>query len=129
MQAEHSLKRTALIASAMSAFLPPFMISSTNIVLPSIGKDFNMNAGQIGGVVPSYILSSAVFLVPFGRLSDILGRRRIFIYGLSVFTLFTLLIGLTPAAALAHHTAFSPGFRQRHDLQHRDDYNCFRVPS
>lgn len=99
MQAEHSLKRTALIASAMSAFLPPFMISSTNIVLPSIGKDFNMNAVQIGWVVTSYILSSAVFLVPFGRLSDILGRRRIFIYGLSVFTLFTLLIGLTPASS------------------------------
>lgn len=83
----------------MSAFLPPFMISSTNIVLPSIGKDFNMNAVQIGWVVTSYILSSAVFLVPFGRLSDILGRRRIFIYGLSVFTLFTLLIGLTPASS------------------------------
>jgi EmrB/QacA subfamily drug resistance transporter len=99
MYAEHSLKRTALIASAMSAFLPPFMISSTNIVLPSIGKDFNMNAVQIGWVVTSYILSSAVFLVPFGRLSDILGRRRIFIYGLSVFTLFTLLIGLTPASS------------------------------
>lgn len=99
MQAEHSLKRTALIASAMSAFLPPFMISSTNIVLPSIGKDFNMNAVQIGWVVTSYILSSAVFLVPFGRLSDISGRRRIFIYGLSVFTLFTLLIGLTPASS------------------------------
>jgi len=99
MHAEHSLKRTALIASAMSAFLPPFMISSTNIVLPSIGKDFNMNAVQVGWVVTSYILSSAVFLVPFGRLSDILGRRRIFIYGLSVFTLFTLLIGLTPASS------------------------------
>lgn len=83
----------------MSAFLPPFMISSTNIVLPSIGKDFNMNAVQIGWVVTSYILSSAVFLVPFGRLSDISGRRRIFIYGLSVFTLFTLLIGLTPASS------------------------------
>ncbi len=99
MHSEHSLKRTALIASAMSAFLPPFMISSTNIVLPSIGNDFNMNAVQVGWVVTSYILSSAVFLVPFGRLSDIMGRRKIFIYGLSVFTLFTLLIGLTPSSS------------------------------
>lgn len=97
MYADHSLKRTALIASAMSAFLPPFMISSTNIVLTSIGRDFNMNAVQIGWVVTSYILSSAVFLVPFGRLSDITGRRKIFLYGLFLFTLFTFLIGVIPA--------------------------------
>ncbi len=111
MHSDHSLKRTALIASAMSAFLPPFMISSTNIVLPSIGKDFNMNAVQIGWVVTSYILSSAVFLVPFGRLSDIMGRRKVFLYGLSLFTLFTFLIGVIPAnSTLLIATRFLQGF-------------------
>lgn len=99
MQTDKSLQRTALISSALSAFLTPFMISATNIVLPAIGKDFSMNAVQLGWVVSSYILSSAVFLVPFGRLSDIMGRRRIFLAGTVLFTLFTLLIAVIPANA------------------------------
>lgn len=89
-------KRTALIVSAMSAFLTPFMVSSINIVLPSIAGDFRMNAMLMSWVITSYMLASAVFLVPFGRLSDIIGRKKIFFTGLCIFTAATLTITVIP---------------------------------
>jgi EmrB/QacA subfamily drug resistance transporter len=90
-------KTTALIVSAMSAFLTPFMVSSINILLPSIARDFGMNAMLMSWVVTSYILASAVFLVPFGRLSDIIGRKKIFFTGLCIFTMATFSISVIPA--------------------------------
>lgn len=93
---EKTSKKVALIISSLSAFLTPFMVSSMNIVLPSIAKDFEMNAMQMSWVVTSYILSASIFLVPFGRLSDIKGRKKIFIIGICIFTVVTFLISVIP---------------------------------
>jgi EmrB/QacA subfamily drug resistance transporter len=100
-QSEKQTRNTALLVSAMSAFMTAFMGSSVNILLPSIAGEFGMNAMQISWVVTAYILSTAIFLVPFGRLSDIHGRKRIFFYGMCVFALITLLIGLVPGNGIA----------------------------
>jgi MFS family permease len=95
-QSEKQTRNAALLLSAMSAFMTAFMGSSVNILLPSIAGEFGMNALQISWVVTAYILSTAIFLVPFGRLSDIYGRKRIFFYGMCLFALITLLIGVVP---------------------------------
>jgi len=92
---EHSNRLIILIAINLSSFLAPFMASSVNIALPSIGKEFDMGAILLGWVATSYILSSAIFLVPFGRLGDIYGRKLIFSYGIIVYTLTSLLIGFS----------------------------------
>ena len=89
---EKSLKRSVLLVSAFAAFLTPFLGSAINLALPSIGKDFNTTAIELGWIVSSFILSSAIFLLPFGRLADIVGRKKIFTYGISLFTLSTFLI-------------------------------------
>jgi MFS family permease len=89
---EKSLKRSVLLVSAFAAFLTPFLGSAINLALPSIGKDFNTTALELGWIVSSFILSSAIFLLPFGRLADIVGRKKIFTYGTFLFTLSTLLI-------------------------------------
>jgi len=70
-------KRTVLVVAALSLFLTTFMASSINIALPSIGREFQMNAVLLGWVVTAYILASATCLLPFGRLADIYGRKRI----------------------------------------------------
>lgn len=92
---EHSNRLLILIAINLSSFLAPFMASSVNIALPAIGKEFDMNAVLLGWVATSYILASAIFLVPFGRLGDIYGRKRIFSYGIIVYTFASLLIGFS----------------------------------
>ena len=88
-------KKWVLIIATMSSFLTPFMGSSINIALPSIGKEFVMDAILLGWVATSYLLASAVFLVPFGRLADIYGRRKIFTYGILVFGISSFLSGIS----------------------------------
>ncbi|MDP4221897.1 MAG: MFS transporter [Bacteroidota bacterium] len=89
---ERSLKRSVLLVATFAAFLTPFLGSAVNLALPSIGRDFNANAIGLGWVISSFILSAAMFLVPFGRLADIAGRKKVFTYGIFLYTLSTLLM-------------------------------------
>ena len=82
-----SLENATLIVTSFAAFVTPFIGSATNIALPAIGKEFSANAVMLSWVATSFLLSSAVFLAPFGRLADILGRKKIFNIGLVVFTI------------------------------------------
>lgn len=89
---ERTLKRSVLLVTAFAAFLTPFLGSAINLALPSIGKDFDASAIELGWIASSFILSSAIFLLPFGRLADIKGRKKIFTYGIALFTISTFLI-------------------------------------
>jgi EmrB/QacA subfamily drug resistance transporter len=87
---EKTIKRITLFIVTMAAFLTPFDVSSVNIALPSIGKEFAMDAVTLGWVATAYLLASAVFLVPFGRFADINGRKKILTTGILIFTLASL---------------------------------------
>jgi MFS family permease len=89
---EKSFNRSVLIATSFAAFLTPFLGSGTNLALPAIGKAFNANAIEMGWIMSSYILTTAIFLLPFGRLGDIVGRKKIFSYGILLFTISTFCI-------------------------------------
>lgn len=92
-----SEKKTALLITTLSAFLTPFMSSSINIALPAVGREFSLNAVLLSWVASSYLLSTAVFLVPFGKLSDIYGRKKIFLYGMTIYTVSSFLSGISPS--------------------------------
>jgi len=87
-------KRAVLLAATLASFLTPFMGSAVNVALPSIGREFEMDAVLLGWVAASYILAAAAFLVPFGRLADIHGRRRVFVLGILLYTVSSALAGL-----------------------------------
>ena len=89
------LKRSVLFVAAFAAFLTPFMGAATNLALPSIGKDLNATAIEMSWIVTSYLLSTAIFLLPAGRLGDIYGRKKIFTYGLALFSVTTLAAALS----------------------------------
>ena len=91
-------KRSVLLVATTASFLTPFMGSSINIALPSIGHEFAMDAVLLGWVATSYLLAAAMFLVPFGRVADIYGRKKVFIYGISIYTFASLLSALSPSA-------------------------------
>ncbi|NLO89425.1 MAG: MFS transporter [Clostridia bacterium] len=92
---KEKIERYSLAASTTASFLTAFMGSSINLAVPTIGRVFNAGALTMGWVVTSYILASAAFLVPIGRISDIMGRRKIFSMGLFVFSVSSFLCSLS----------------------------------
>ncbi len=93
-------KRSALLVAALGSFLTSFMSSSVNIALPSIGREFAMDAVLLSWVATSYLLAAAMFLVPFGRIADIHGRKRIFTYGILIYTVSSLLSAISTSAVI-----------------------------
>lgn len=93
-------KRAALAACTAASFLTPLMASSINLALPAISGEFAMDALSLSWVATSFLLVAAMFLVPFGRLADIYGRKRIFVYGMILFTLFSLLCGFAASGSM-----------------------------
>src|SRR5207248_3903948 len=69
-----------------------------NVALPAIEKDLKISISQLEWIVTAYALVFAALLITGGKLADLLGRRRIFVAGLAVFTLSSLACGLAPSA-------------------------------
>ncbi|MBC7362190.1 MAG: MFS transporter [Candidatus Aminicenantes bacterium] len=87
-------KKFILLASTLTSFLTPFMGSAVNLALPDMARTFKLSSITLGWTVTAYLLTTAVFLVPMGKLADLIGRRRIFVTGIITFLLGTLLSGL-----------------------------------
>jgi EmrB/QacA subfamily drug resistance transporter len=98
-------RKFILLASTLASFLTPFMSSATNLALPSIAISFKLSTITLGWTVSAFLLMTAVFLVPMGKLADTIGRRRVFITGLIIFSAGTL------ASALAFSGASLISFR------------------
>ena len=80
-----SHKTAVLLVTSIAAFLTPFMAASVNIALPSIGREYSVDAVTLSWIATSFILSAAVFLIPLGRIADISGRKKVFIWGGAIF--------------------------------------------
>ena len=93
-------KNAVLLIATLSSFLAPFIASSINIALPSIGREFAMDAILLSWVPTAYLLAIAVFLVPFGRIADIYGRKKIFTYGILIYTIATILSAISTSATM-----------------------------
>lgn len=93
-------KKVVLAVSALTSFLPSFMLSSVNIALPSIQKVYGASAVWLSWVATSYLLSSGVFLVPSGKMGDIWGRKKILAVGVWIFVLSSVLGPLMPNIVL-----------------------------
>jgi multidrug resistance protein len=92
-------KRAALIVATISSFLGPFMGASVTVALPKIGQDFAMSAVSLGWVNTALLLAAATLVVPFGRLGDIYGRKRIYLWGVVVFTASSVLIAVAQSGS------------------------------
>jgi EmrB/QacA subfamily drug resistance transporter len=87
-------KNIALMLLAMVQFVIVIDASIVNIALPSIGRALHFSQDDLSWVVNAYTLTFGGFLLLGGRLADLLGRRRMFMVGLVVFSLASLLGGL-----------------------------------
>jgi MFS family permease len=90
----------ALTVSLIAAFMALLDVSIVNVALPSIERDLGVSAGTVQWVVSGYALAFGLALVPAGRLGDTLGRRRMFLIGLSAFVVTSALSGAAPTTGL-----------------------------
>lgn len=68
------------------------------VALPSIQRDLGFSAAGVAWVVNAYLVAFAGLLLLAGRLGDLIGARRVFLFGLAAFTLASMLCGLAPSA-------------------------------
>lgn len=93
MKTNHNPDKTSvLVVAILGGFLPPFMMSSTNVALPQMGRELAMDAISLGWIVTAFVLGSVIFLVPFGRIADMYGRKKIYTVGMIVFAVASLLL-------------------------------------
>ena len=99
----YSKKRVALIVAVLSlaAFMSSLDLFIVNLAFPYISRDFHGSSlDSLSWVLNGYSILFAAVLVPAGRWADRIGRRRMFVAGLVVFTLGSILSGVAPDVSL-----------------------------
>ena len=90
-----------------------------NVALPSIQDDLGFSQSNLAWVVNAYLIAFGGLLLLAGRLGDLLGQRRIFLTGLTIFTVASLALRAVADAGDADRRALRPGRRRRADLGRR----------
>ena len=98
LRKKETIKKYALLIATLASFLTPFMGSSVNIALPAIGKEFSMDSVLLSWISTAYLLALATLLVPFGRIADIYGRKKIFTAGMLIFLVSSCLTASSTSA-------------------------------
>src|SRR5712691_6211071 len=98
--ADENRKWWTLGAVAVGLFMIMLDNTVVNVALPSIERDLHISIAQLEWVFTAYALVFAALLITGGKLADLLGRRKIFVVGLAIFTLSSLACGLAPSADL-----------------------------
>lgn len=104
-----SLQRTVLLMVLLNAFATPLMLSASNVALPHIAKDLQLDAVLIAWVPMVYLMASAMFVLVFGRLADMLGRKRIFLLGTIGLILTSVFVAMAQSAAFLIAARFLQG--------------------
>ncbi|MSO95943.1 MAG: DHA2 family efflux MFS transporter permease subunit [Thermoleophilia bacterium] len=97
---EENRKWWTLAAVAVPLFMVMLDDTVVNVALPTIQKDLGIEVTALEWVVTGYALSFAVLMLSGGKVADMVGRRRVFMAGLVIFTLASLLCGLAGNAEL-----------------------------
>lgn len=87
----------ALAVVLIASFMILLDISIVNVAIPSIQRDLGATYSEVQWVLAGYQLAYAVVLITGGRLGDIFGRKRLFMVGVSGFTLASLICGVAPS--------------------------------
>ncbi len=85
------MQSAALVMVLLNAFTTTLMLSSVNVALPAIAEDLELDAVMLSWIPMAYLMAGAVFVLIFGRLADMYGRKRIFLTGTAAVVLTSLL--------------------------------------
>ena len=89
----HKKQKFIIFSMMIGIFLCMLDTTVMNIALPAIQSDLNVNLGNLSWALNIYTITFAVFTIPFGRIADIVGRNKMYVFGLILFALGSLLSG------------------------------------
>jgi EmrB/QacA subfamily drug resistance transporter len=104
----HRWRILAVVATAF--FMTILDVSIVNVALPSIGKDLNFSQENLQWVITAYAIAFGGFLLLGGRAADLLGRRRVFMVGVVIFTIASLVCGLAQSEGMLIASRAVQGF-------------------
>jgi EmrB/QacA subfamily drug resistance transporter len=99
-KSERGYRNLLLFLILLTSFINPFMGAAVNIALPGIAEEFMMNAVRMGWVSMSFLLASVAVLLPIGKIADIAGRKKIFIYGNIIVTLASAFCAISTSSVM-----------------------------
>src|SRR4051794_13983381 len=91
-------KSWTLLAVCLATFMLLLDITIVNVALPDISHELDASFSDVQWVVDAYALTLAALLLTAGSLADLLGRRRVFVFGVACFTAASVLCALAPSA-------------------------------
>jgi EmrB/QacA subfamily drug resistance transporter len=104
----HRWRILAVVATAF--FMTILDVSIVNVALPSIGKDLDFSQENLQWVITAYAIAFGGFLLLGGRAADLLGRRRVFVVGVIIFTAASLVCGLAQSEGMLIASRAVQGF-------------------
>ncbi len=105
MEPKNVSVKITLAIMMIASFITPFMGNAINLAIPAMGKEFGANQFWLNWIVFSYLMTSTIFLLPFGRIADLYGRKKVFLCGMIIFAISSL------ACAMATSLPLLIGFR------------------
>jgi len=93
---ETSPVRWALASLSLSMLMPSLDTSIANVALPTLVRAFGASFQGVQWIILSYLLAITTLIVSVGRLGDMIGRQRLLLMGIGLFTLASLLCGIAP---------------------------------
>ena len=108
-QIDDSKRWIALVVLCLGFLMIVLDQTIVNVALPSIQRDLHFSQSGLAWVINAYLIAFGGLLMLVGRLGDLIGRRRIFVAGLGVFTLASLLCGVASSQALLVGARFLQG--------------------
>ena len=89
--------RLVFLSTALGAFLVTANVSTMNVAFPDLEQTFvDTSRGSLTWVLNAYTIAFAALLIPAGRLADRFGRRHVFMIGLAIFAVSSMLVGAAP---------------------------------
>ncbi|MBN2062944.1 MAG: MFS transporter [Deltaproteobacteria bacterium] len=104
-----SNRKVILIITCIAGFLGSITNSSVTVALPTIGREFAMEAVLLGWVITISTLAMAVASLPAGRLADIYGMKKAFLLGMCLFTVSSFFCNVTSSSAMLISARFFQG--------------------
>lgn len=90
-------RRNVLLACCFAGFITPLLSTMMNLSLVNIGAEFGVGSHSLAYVNTSFLLSSVIFMVPMAKVGDIYGKKKMFLLGVALIAVASLLAAFSPS--------------------------------